>query len=103
MYPEDEYFPSPRPFWFVRSELLADLFRAELTVVSHLLNENLELPKIFDAPEATPSQRNACFALLAHRKLAEMVEETLLGRYEHPTFLGEEESNALYRTHIRAQ
>lgn len=97
MFEDDDYLPSPLPFWFASSELLVDLYRAELTEMSRLLSENLELPRLFDAPEATPVQRSACFVLLAHRKLAETAEETLLGRQEQPPSLGDVESNALYR------
>jgi RNA polymerase sigma factor (sigma-70 family) len=98
MFEDDDYLTSPLPFWFATSELLGDLYRTELTAVSRILYEDLELPKLFDTPEATPAQRTTCFALLAHRKLAETIEETLLGRYEQPQALGDAESSAIYRT-----
>ena len=88
--------PSSLPFWFASAELLVDLYRAELMEVRRLFGENLELPRLFDAPEATPAQRSVCFAVLAHRKLAETVEETLLGRREEPPSMGDVESNAVY-------
>jgi hypothetical protein len=98
MFAYDEYFPSPLPLWFASSELLADLFHAELNVVSSRLAENPDLPKLFDAPEATLPQRSACFALLAHHKLVKMIDETLINRYEQSHFLGDVESNAFHRT-----
>jgi predicted DNA-binding protein YlxM (UPF0122 family) len=98
MFEDNDYLTPPLPFWFASPELLGDLYRAELTVVSRLLSENLELPKLFDAPEATPTQRTTCFALLAHRKLAETIDETFVGRYELPPLLSDAESSAFYRT-----
>ena len=98
MFAHDEYFPSPVPLWFVGSELLTKLFHAELNVVSRLLAENQDLPKLFDTPEATLDQRSACFALLAHRKLISMIDQTLVGRYEQSPSLGDVESLVLQRT-----
>jgi hypothetical protein len=75
---------SPQPFWFASLELLAELFRAELNVVTRLFAERPELRQLFDAPEATLPERSACFVLMAHRKIIEVIDETLLGRYEVP-------------------
>jgi hypothetical protein len=89
MFLDDAYAVSPFPFWFASSELLAELFRAELNVVTRLFAESPELPKLFDAPEATLPQRSACFALLAHHKLVKMIDETLISRYEQSPSLGD--------------
>ena len=86
------------PLWFAPSELLALLLHTELDIVNRLLAENQDLPKLFDAPEATPSQRSICFALLAHRRLVEMIDELFVRRYEQSPPLNELESNALKQT-----
>ncbi|MBZ5526813.1 MAG: hypothetical protein LAN71_02785 [Acidobacteriia bacterium] len=91
-------FP-PRPFWFVSTELLTKVWHAEISVVTKLLAKDPDLPKLFDAPEATVPQRTACFALLAHRKLIEIIDETLIGRYENSPSLDDVESNTIKRTH----
>ncbi|HUJ30546.1 MAG TPA: sigma factor-like helix-turn-helix DNA-binding protein [Candidatus Acidoferrum sp.] len=89
--------PPPEPFWFVNSELLEELLRAELSLMSRLLAHHPELGSLLDAPVATVSERKACFIVLAHRKVLEMVCEMLAARYEQPT-LSDEESNALSAT-----
>lgn len=82
------------PFWFANSELLTEVWHAEIKVIIHLLAKFPDLPKFFDAPEATISQRTACFELLAHRKVVGTIEENFLGLYLDPPSLSEEESSA---------
>jgi hypothetical protein len=88
----------PRPFWFASEELLANVLGAEVNAVTKLLAGNPDLGDLFDAPAATVPQRTACFAILAHRKLTDMIYETFAGRYEESPSLGDEEQNALRRT-----
>ena len=98
MFAEDELLFSPRPFWFASEELLTNVLRAEINAVMQLLSKYPDLRNLFDVPEATVPQRTACFALLAHRKLIEMIYETFARRYEESPSLGDEESKALRRT-----
>lgn len=88
----------PRPFWFTSPELLAELYRSEVNIVARLHTENPEWPKLFDSPEATLPQRSTGFALLAHRELMRIIDETFVGRYEQSPSLGEIETNVLQRT-----
>lgn len=89
---------APRPFGFASEELLTNVLGAEINAVTQLLVKNPNLPDLFDAPETTIPQRTACFLLLAHRKLMEMIYETFTGRDLESPSLGDEESNALKRT-----
>jgi hypothetical protein len=89
------YLPPPQPFWFVSSELSADLLHAEIVTVNGLIDQHPELRSLFDVPKATVSQRKLCFALLAHRELLETLYELFAGRYEQPPSFGEEQSRAL--------
>jgi hypothetical protein len=86
----------PRPFGFASEELLTNFLRAEINAMTHLLARYPDLPDLFDAPAATIPQRTACFTLLAHRKLVNMIDETFLGRYVESPSLGDEELN-VYR------
>jgi hypothetical protein len=95
---DNSYIPPPQPFWFVSSELAADLLHAEIVAVNGLIDQNPELRSLFDAPTATVSQRKLCFALLAHRMLLETVYELFAGRYERPPSFGEGQSKALRST-----
>jgi predicted DNA-binding protein (UPF0251 family) len=88
----------PRPFWFASEELLADVLRAEMNAATQLLAKYPDLPNLFDVPDATVPQRTACFSLLAHGKLVDMIDETFVGRYEESPSLGDEELNAYRRT-----
>lgn len=88
-----------RPFWFVSSELLADVLRAEIEAIAQLFSKYPDLRQLFDAAQTTIPQRTTCFELLAHREIVEIIDETLVGRYENPLTLNEEESNALDRSH----
>ena len=98
MFSDDEPWFSPRPFWFARDELLIDFCRAEIDVLLHILAQNPNISKTFDAPEANLLNRRTCFELLAHREIAESAEETLLGRRTQLPPLTEAESNALRQT-----
>jgi hypothetical protein len=76
---DHEHLFSPRTFWFASEELLTDVLRVEIEAVTQLLSKYPALPKCFDDPEAAVTLRAACFALLAHRKLMDMVYETFAG------------------------
>jgi hypothetical protein len=89
---------SGNPFWFANEELLTDLFRDEIHLVTQLFAKNPDLSEFFDLPEASVQQRAACFALLAHRTLMEWIDETFLGRYQASPSLGSEEKDVLGRT-----
>ena len=99
MIVDDEVWFSPRPFWFVSPELLAGVLRAEIEAVTQVLARYPELPKLFDDPEATVPQRRACFSLLAHRRLMDLVYATFSERYEQSPSLGDAESDVIRRTH----
>jgi hypothetical protein len=89
--------PPPEPFWFVNSELLEELFRVELSLISCLLVQHPELRSLLDTPVATVSDRKTCFTVLAHRKVLDMISEMFAARYEEPS-LSDEESNAASAT-----
>jgi hypothetical protein len=89
---------SMRTFWFGNEELLTRILAAEIDAVMQVFANYPDLRKLYDAPEATRPQRTACFTLLAHRKIMEMVYETFAGRYEQSPSLGETEEDALIRT-----
>jgi hypothetical protein len=91
------YLPPPEPFWFVNSELLEELLRADLSLISRLLVQHPELHSLLDTPVATVSDRKTCFTVLAHRKVLEMISEMFAARYEEPS-LSDEESNAASAT-----
>ena len=98
MYTDDDYLPSPRPFWFASDELLTGLFRAEINEVARLFQKYPDVRMLLDSPEPTLSQRTACFKLLAHLKLVAIVEDTFLGHHEQPPSPSEEEKDVLRRT-----
>jgi hypothetical protein len=98
MFTDDDYLPSPRPFWFASEELWTDILRAEIDTVNKLLARYPNLPDIFDAPDATIPQRTACFELLAHRELMDIVYEMFAGFHQQSPSLGESESKALRGT-----
>lgn len=103
MSTNDVFLSEPDPFWFVRSELLADLMRAELDTLGKILTEYPDLRKLFDAPEATLPERSVCFALLAHRKVVDVIDEDLVSRYEDSPSLDDKQKEVLSRTgHIFA-
>lgn len=83
------------PFWFVSSELLAEVFRTEIKAIAQLFSTYPGLRKFLDSPEATIPQRTTCFELLVHRRIIETIDETLVARYEKPLIFTEEESRAV--------
>jgi len=99
MFVDDIYPSSPRPFWFASEDLLTEVLLTEINAVNQLFARYPDLPILFDRPQAAVLQRTACFALLAHRKLMGIIYETFASRYEQTPPLGEDESNALRRTH----
>src|ERR1700681_4288913 len=94
-----EPFPSPRPFWVASEELLNHFLSTEVGRVTQFLAKYPDLPGLFDAPEATVPQRRACFSLLAHREVVDVIYDTFAGRYQESPSLDDEESNALRCTH----
>jgi hypothetical protein len=89
---------TPRPLWFVSAELLTKVFHAEISEVTRLLTKFPNLHEQLDAPEATVPERTACFTLLAHRKIIEIVDETFVARYEESPSLDDVESSTIDRT-----
>jgi hypothetical protein len=98
MFADSEPLFSPRPFWFASAELLTKVFHAEISEVTQLLAKYPNLRDLLDAPEATVPERTACFTLLTHRKLIEIIDETFLARYEESPSLDEVESSTIDRT-----
>jgi hypothetical protein len=92
-------FDADDPFWFASTELLNHLFRAEINALTQLLAKYTDLLNLLDTPQVTVPQRMTCFALLAHRKLIETINDTLAGRYEEPAPLTDVESDTINRTH----
>jgi DNA-directed RNA polymerase specialized sigma24 family protein len=85
----------PQPFWFVESDLSADLLRAEIAKVKAIRNKHGRLEGFLDSPEATASQRKLCFVVLAHGKVLEIVSELFASRYEPAPRISEEDSKIL--------
>jgi hypothetical protein len=92
---DDSDWLGPWPFWFVSSQCLAEVLRAEIKAIIQLFAKYPDLRKLFDAPQVTIPERTMCFQLLAHRKVMEMIDQTLVDRYEPPLAFNEEESSAL--------
>jgi hypothetical protein len=90
--------PDPRPFWFIGTELATELWHSEIGKINLLIEQHPEIRNLFDAPQATDSERKFCFALLAHRKVLEIIEELFAGRYEQFPNFGEEQSKAINST-----
>lgn len=99
MFSEHEPLFSPRPLWFASPELLTQVRRIEIAAMGQLLGANPDLRSLFDAPEATLSQRSVCFELLVHRELVEVIDETFIGRYEASPSLSDIETDTLSRTY----
>jgi hypothetical protein len=97
MFVYGELLSSENPFWFANDELLTGLLRAEIRSITELFARHSDLREFFDLPEATVSQRAACFALLAHRALMGEIYETFAGRYEQSPSLGDGENDVLSR------
>lgn len=87
--------PVSSPFWFASVELLTNLFHSEVAAIIDLFAKHRDLRKLFDSPEATVSQRTVCFELLVHRKMVDMIDDDLVGRYEESLVLSDEEVRAL--------
>ena len=98
MFSADDFLGDPQPFWFIPSELLADLMRAELDTLNQLITEHPDFRTLLDTPEATPPQRQVCFALLAHRKIFQIIDEQLVSRYDDSPSLDHNQSNAVTQT-----
>jgi hypothetical protein len=98
MISDNDYWPTPCPFWYVPDKLLAGVLGIEINAVTELLAKYPDVRNLFDAPGATVPQRTVCFLLLAHRKLMGIIYETFAGRYEQSPSLGEAESHALSQT-----
>jgi len=92
------YAPSARPFWFVSLELSAELLRAEIAKIDRLIRQHPELRAIFDIPKATVSQRALGFALLAHRGVIELINETFFSIYQEPPALSPDQSEVIRHT-----
>jgi hypothetical protein len=86
------------PFWFAEEELLTNLLRDEIHLVTQRFAKHPNLPEFFDLPEASVQQRAACFAVLAHRALMNDIYEVFAGRWQQPPSLGDEEKDVLTRT-----
>jgi hypothetical protein len=93
-----EYLSTPQPFWFASEELLIKVLRKEINEVTKIATKHPDFRNLLDAPEATVPQRTACFALLAHRKIMDMIYDTFATRYQQSPSLGDIESKALSRT-----
>ena len=98
MFADYEDFSVTSPFWFADSELLAIVLRTEIKAIMQLFAKYPVLDKLFDVAEVTIPQRTACFELLAHRKVIEIIDETVEGRYQRSPVLSNEESIALARS-----
>src|SRR6266481_5825509 len=98
MFVNGEALSSDNPFWFANEELLTDLLRDEINLVTQLFSRHSDLREFFDLPEGSVEQRAACFAVLAHRTLMDEIYETFAGRYEQSPSLGGDENDILRRT-----
>jgi hypothetical protein len=97
--PEDyDSLIDTNPFWFVSSELLTEVYRAEVNVIAQLFSNYPALRKFLDTPQATIQQRTTCFELLVHRRIIEVVDETIAARYEKPLTFSEDESRAVRKS-----
>src|ERR1700693_470859 len=83
------------PFWFISSELLTAVYRAEIKAMAQLLSRYPDLPKGLDAPNPPIRQRAICFELPAHRSIIEVIDETIAECYEKPLTFNAEESRAV--------
>jgi hypothetical protein len=72
--------------------------RAELNTLHQLLTEYPDFRKWFDSPKATLSERKVCFALLAHRKLCQLIDEKRVSMYDDPLSLDDRQLHALSQT-----
>jgi hypothetical protein len=98
MFAEGEPLSSYSPFWFAKEDLLIDLLRAEFHSIRELFAKHPGLREFFDFPEATPQQRAACFAVLAHRNLVGEIYDQFAGLWQQSPSLGDEENEAIALT-----
>lgn len=87
--------PDPDPFWFIDTELLIKIWRAEVNAITLLCAKYPNFPELFDAPDASIPQRTACFRLLTRRKCLDMLEESNASRINEPFPLSNEDASAL--------
>jgi len=76
---------------------LTEVLRTEIRGLTQLLARYPNSPKLFDTPDTTIQERTACFELLAHRKLIEIISETFTERHEESPSLSDVESDTLRR------
>lgn len=89
---------SDNPFWFANEELLTNLLRVEVHIVSQVFTNYPNLSEFFDIPEVTIEQRTVCFTVLVHCAVMHEIYETFAGRQEQSPSLGDEEKDVLRRT-----
>jgi len=89
------YIAHPQPFWFVESDLLADLLFAEIAKLKPIRDQHAHLDGLFDSPDATRSQRKLCFFVLAHGQVLEIISELFASRYEPSPRISEGDSKIL--------
>jgi hypothetical protein len=95
---EEVFVPLVYPFWFVDTPLLAKFLLDEINAAAQLLADQPNTRAVFDAPDAELSQRKRCFELLAHRNLIEVLDESIVARYETPPSLNDLETRTLGQT-----
>lgn len=95
---EQVFFDLVYPFWFADTALLAKFFLAEINTAAQLLADRPNMRAAFDTPDAELSQRKMCFELLAHRKLIEVLDDSIVARHEMPPSLNDLESRTLLQT-----
>jgi len=89
---------APHPFWFASPDLLTSVLASEVTAVSQLLASYPNIRDLFDTPDPTVPERRACFEVLAHRMIMDIIYEMFAARYEQSPSLGNTEANVLSRT-----
>jgi len=91
------YTPDPRPFWFVDSELLSIVLRAEISVAGRLLDHHPEVHHWFDNPVTEAEQRKICFSVAARYQVTFNMSDTIAERYEQVEPLNEKETRTIQR------
>ncbi|HVB57145.1 MAG TPA: hypothetical protein VNE63_12035 [Candidatus Acidoferrales bacterium] len=77
---------------------MTNVLRKEVNAVTLLLKKYPDLRSLFDDPAATVPQRKACFTMLAHRKIMDIIYETFTQLRKESPSLGDEESNVISAT-----
>ena len=90
------YIGHPQPFWFVESDLLADLLCAEISRVNTIRDQHGNLDVFFESPDASKSQRKIFFLVLAHGKVLDIISELFASRYEPGPQLSKEDTRILH-------